>query len=66
MYIVTKMEQTVVKYQLHSHTRTCMKKNKPICSFYIPTPRMSYTIILSPFDDESDDFNTASVTINDI
>lgn len=42
------------------------EKKNPICRLNFPIPPMPYTIILSPLDDDDENFAAVSVTFNGI
>ena len=37
-----------IKYQIHSHSKTCRKGGRPTCRFHFPLPPFDSTIILNP------------------
>ena len=46
-----------IKYQMHRHTKTCLRGKRKKCRFGFPQPPMPETIILEPFtkDDEEEE-----------
>ena len=47
-----------IKYQIHRHTKTCLRGKRKKCRFGFPQPPMPRTIILQPFckdDDEAEE-----------
>ena len=59
-------EPFLVNYQTHRHAKTCMKKNKAICRFNFPIPPMPVTMILSPLEEDDDNFASAAIVYLDI
>ena len=54
----TENEKTVnlVSLQSHKHSRTCRKKEKPICRFGFPLPPSPRTLLLYPLEEEVDKY----------
>ena len=44
----------LINLQVHSHSRTCKKNNKPICRFNFPIPPMIETATLEPLPEDTD------------
>ena len=47
--------QEYIKYQLHRHTKTCLKGKRKKCRFGFPQPPMPHTMILEPFTTDDED-----------
>ena len=48
-------DKEYIKYQIHRHTKTCLRGKRKKCRFGFPLPPMPKTVILQPFSQDDDE-----------